>query len=121
VPSLLLLAKFPECAAGWGIEYVPATNPKQDDDGIFTCVDCSLTTKVPLSKRSGIVVVWKTTTGWTLAQAGTRSDRRPSDAPRNPYYEGQCVTCPVGYAPNTAGSFARNTQCGENASTPVRN
>jgi hypothetical protein len=46
--------------------------------------------------------------GWTIVPKSQPTRKAPRGSPRSPYYEGQCVDCPTGYAPDTT-----LTKCGE--------
>lgn len=104
----------PECAAGWGIVYDPVTNSTNNDDGIFTCINCTLTTQVPLTEYSGVKAAYVNGV-WAIVPKSQRTARPPRGS-RSTFYKGQCVTCPAGYAPD-----ASSTQCGEPCSAAAAN
>jgi hypothetical protein len=119
------------CATGWGVVPINSTDSSsswwESRRSGYSCVDCSLEGKVPLTDDANLMLSWDGSS-WGLVLAGSAStssvsaqhDRGWGDSDRHwhrgwgaagvrpPYYAGQCVACPEDSAPS-----ADSSKCGE--------
>jgi hypothetical protein len=117
------------CATGWGVVPINSTDSAcnwwESRRRGYSCVDCSLEGKVPLTDDANLKLSWDgsswglvladsaSTSSMSAQHAGGKGDRHwhrgwGAAGVLPPYYAGQCVACPENSPPS-----ADSSKCGE--------